>query len=83
MRPRLLLTALPALGFGLTPASTATAQGPLGDRVKHLLELADKGSLAGVWELGHKLSELGDAEDSLAKAIRAHANGRGPEGVPT
>ena len=34
--------------------------------MKSLLQLADEGTLAGVWELGQKLSNLGDQEDSLS-----------------
>ncbi|MHC5071819.1 MAG: S41 family peptidase [Planctomycetota bacterium] len=68
MRPRLLRTALPTLLLAVTAAAPATAQ-PLAERVKSLLQLADEGTLTGVWELGHKLSTLGDQEDSLARSI--------------
>ncbi|MHC4078287.1 MAG: PDZ domain-containing protein, partial [Planctomycetota bacterium] len=68
MRPRLLRTALPSLLLAVTAAAPATAQ-PLAERVRSLLQAADEGTLTGVWELGHKLSTLGDQEDSLARSI--------------
>ncbi|MHC4813962.1 MAG: HEAT repeat domain-containing protein [Planctomycetota bacterium] len=76
MRPRLLRTALPTLLLAVTAAAPATAQ-PLAERVKSLLQLADEGTLTGVWELGHKLSTLGDQEDSLARSIHGQIAGHG------
>jgi len=77
MRQRLLRTALPAL-LSVTAVVPMAAQAPLGERVKNLLVAADDGNVDGVWRLGHKLSNLADEEDSLARAIQRQVKGHGP-----
>ena len=77
MRPRLLRTGLPTLLLSVTAMAPLTAQASLADKVSSLLARADAGTLAGVWELGHKVNYLCDAEDSLARAIRRQMSGRG------
>jgi len=54
----------------------STAQG-LADQVKEMMQRADRAPLSRIWEIGRQMSDLGEREEALAKAIHSQLAGAG------
>ncbi|MEE2887990.1 MAG: hypothetical protein VX951_11235, partial [Planctomycetota bacterium] len=54
----------------------STAQG-LTEQVKEMMQRADRAPLSRVWEIGRQMSDLGEREEALAKAIHSQLEGAG------
>ena len=76
MQLRPILPSLLALAAAvlLTPAAQSQE---LGAKIKQMFEQADQGALAKVWSVGRRISDLGEKEETVVRAIESQISGAG------